>query len=70
MLLSRTFRHNVRSSFGKRGDDCSTASRGDVQKLHWSKFSKKRQHPKKSTLCWSSDVAHGVGWVCESRMKS
>lgn len=21
-------------------------------------------------LCWSSDVAHGVGWVCESRMKS
>lgn len=29
--LSKTLRHNVRSPFGKRRDDCSTASFGEVK---------------------------------------
>lgn len=48
MLLSITFRHNVRSSFGKRGDDCSTASRGEVENSTGPNLAK-HQYPKEST---------------------
>lgn len=69
--LSKTLRHNVRSPFGKRRDDCSTASFGEVKVSALVQIQKDTGTTESTHICCRcSEVAHVVSWIRETGMES
>lgn len=84
-LLQVTFRHKVKSQFGKLGDDCSTASRFLIREEDLTVPVWKSEEMRNIQNSWDalpsafdsrldvvrcSEVAHGVRRVCQTGMKS